>query len=161
MKKYVLLTVVLLVLLILGVLLLRYVGPWKNSQTTTPSPSVSPTLSGSPTSDMVPSAQAATDSAVAAILPREAEEKATEITLTVTQPQDNAVVSLDRLTVRGKTVPNAEIYINDTEGKSDANGNFSLTITLDEGENYIFVTAVDSDGNVADSERYVTYDTEK
>lgn len=52
--------------------------------------------------------------------------------------------------VTGKTSPFAEVFINDQTVKADKDGNFSLKISLDEGENQVLVSANDSDGNVAE-----------
>jgi hypothetical protein len=81
-----------------------------------------------------------------------------EITLTVNSPSDNTTVTSDRLVVRGKTVAGAEVFVNDAETKADQSGNFSVTITLDEGENYILVVANDALGNYSEKEITVIYE---
>lgn len=83
--------------------------------------------------------------------------QASGITLTVTSPSNNATVTSASLTVRGKTVSNAEVFVNDEETRADSSGNFSVTLTLDEGENFILVAANDSLGNFAERELTVTY----
>lgn len=80
-----------------------------------------------------------------------------EISLTVTSPQAGATVTNSRLTVTGKTSPKAEVYVNEAELFADSAGNFSATITLDEGENPVVVTAVDENGNMAEKDFVVTY----
>jgi hypothetical protein len=80
-----------------------------------------------------------------------------EIALTVTSPVNGTTVSSSQLTVKGKTLPKAEVYANEAEGVADAAGSFALSVALDEGENSIIVTAVDVDGNVAETEVTVTY----
>jgi len=85
--------------------------------------------------------------------------RATEITLTITSPSDGATVTSATVTVKGKTAPRAEVFINDVSTVADANGNFSANITLDEGENPIVIFANDADGNVAEKEITVTYDS--
>lgn len=82
-----------------------------------------------------------------------------QITLSVNQPVNNTVVKIPSITVAGKTLPGAEVAINDKDIKADANGNFSTTITLDEGENTIVVMANDASGNSAEKDITVTYDT--
>lgn len=52
--------------------------------------------------------------------------------------------------VTGQTKANAEVFINDQMVKADAQGNFSLKLILDEGENIVIVSANDSDGNVVE-----------
>jgi len=79
------------------------------------------------------------------------------ITLSLSAPSNNSTVSNASITVRGKTVAGAEIFVNDEETKADASGNFSLSIPLDEGENYLLVVANDAAGNYAEKELTVTY----
>src|SRR3972149_3451313 len=66
-----------------------------------------------------------------------------KLTLTVSAPADGAVVKTGSMTVRGKTAPKAEVSINDVDTSADGQGNFSVTVKLDEGKNYIVVVAVD------------------
>lgn len=80
-----------------------------------------------------------------------------QIELIISDPADGAVVSSPQLLIRGKTAPNAEVFINDKDTTADGNGNFSATLTLDEGENLIIVTANDAEGNMAEKELVVTY----
>ncbi|MEK7129420.1 MAG: Ig-like domain-containing protein [Patescibacteria group bacterium] len=81
------------------------------------------------------------------------------MTLMVTSPANGATVTNASLTVSGKTAPRAEVFVNEKETKADANGNFSVNITLDEGENSIVLIANDADGNVAEKELTVTYNS--
>ncbi|MBI3379855.1 hypothetical protein HY029_03820 [Candidatus Gottesmanbacteria bacterium] len=83
-----------------------------------------------------------------------------QIQLSVISPTDNSVVTSPILTVKGNTKPNAELSINDKDTTADANGNFSTTLTLDEGENLIIITANDANGNVAEKEFTITYNVE-
>lgn len=80
-----------------------------------------------------------------------------DITLQVTQPGNGAVVTSATVTVRGKTAPRAEVFVNDSETVADASGNFSVVLTLDEGENPIVIFANDADGKTAEEEMTVTY----
>jgi len=82
---------------------------------------------------------------------------ANQITLAVTAPANNSTVSTPSLTVRGITKPGAEVSVNETDVIANGSGNFSANITLEEGENYIIVVAVDEDGEVAEEELNVTY----
>lgn len=82
------------------------------------------------------------------------------ITLVVTTPPDNSTVTTGSLIVRGKTVPGAEVFVNDAETKADSAGNFSATISLDEGENYILVVANDPQGNYSEKEITVIYEAQ-
>jgi hypothetical protein len=80
--------------------------------------------------------------------------------LTIIAPTPNAVVNTATITVRGKTFPNADVFVGDEELQADAHGMFSTTVTLDEGENSILVSANDEDGDAAEQEIMVSYDVE-
>lgn len=80
-----------------------------------------------------------------------------QIALTVTTPKNNGAVFNPKVTVSGKTAPNADVAVNDQDVRADAAGNFSAIITLDEGENEILVTASDSSGNYSEWQGTVTY----
>jgi hypothetical protein len=79
-----------------------------------------------------------------------------KISLTITSPKDGDALDSTNVTVKGKTSPNADVFVNDQEGKADSNGNFSISIGLDEGSDLIVVSANDSDGNAAQEELTVT-----
>lgn len=79
---------------------------------------------------------------------------ASELFLSVSTPLDGATVTTTTVTVRGMTAPRADVFINELEIRADAAGNFSGTLTLDEGENFITVMVNDESGNVA--EKYLT-----
>lgn len=90
------------------------------------------------------------------------EEKNTVVTsgsisLAISSPVNNITVTSSSLVVRGKTAPKSEVFVNDAETKADTNGNFSVTLTLDEGENYILVVANDANGNFSEKELTITY----
>lgn len=80
-----------------------------------------------------------------------------QIALTITAPQNGAQVSILSTKVAGKTAANVDVSVNDQDLKTDATGNFTTTIALDEGDNYISITAIDDSGNVAEQEITVTY----
>ncbi len=82
-----------------------------------------------------------------------------EITLTVSAPINGATVTTATVVVRGKTKPNAEVFVNDEATVADTSGSFSVTLTLDEGDNPIVISANDEDGNVAEKELIVNYDS--
>lgn len=86
-------------------------------------------------------------------------ESTNQIGLSVSQPNNGIVVTTSHITVTGKTVPNAEVAVNDIDMRADSQGNFSTAITLDEGENTIIVMANDAQGNSAEKDITVTYDT--
>lgn len=83
--------------------------------------------------------------------------RATGISLTVSSPANNTTTSSESITVKGKTVAGAEVFVNDVETRADASGNFSVTITLDEGENYILVVVNDALGNYSEKELTIIY----
>lgn len=82
----------------------------------------------------------------------------TSMTLVISSPADGATVSQSSVTIRGKTKAYAEVFVNDEETIADANGSFSVTLALDEGDNPIVVSANDADGNVVEDELIVYYD---
>lgn len=84
-------------------------------------------------------------------------EPVKEIMLTMTSPANGSTTTNASTVVRGKTVPNAEVFINEYSLKADGSGNFSYTVTLDEGENIIIVVANDENGNLAEAELIVNY----
>jgi len=73
-----------------------------------------------------------------------------KISLVLISPKNGDNLTSTNVTVTGKTVPGADVFVNDAEGKADVNGNFSITLGLDEGSNQITVNANDADGNVAE-----------
>lgn len=88
------------------------------------------------------------------------EEKSAQaaFTFTVLSPETNTTVKTALITVTGKTVPQADIFVNDVDAKSDAKGNFSVSYALEEGENYIIIGANDSFGNFAEQELHIYYE---
>lgn len=81
---------------------------------------------------------------------------AEEIPLTIFQPTKDAIMTTAQIVVRGKTKAGAEVFINDKDTTAETDGNFSTSLTLDEGENLIIVTANDAEGNMAEQELTVT-----
>lgn len=90
-----------------------------------------------------------------------AESKSTsdKISLNIISPKNNDIVKSRNVVVAGKTTSGAEVFINDQYVKADLNGNFSLTITLDEGENILVVAANDEEGNVTEQNFSVNVQT--
>lgn len=78
----------------------------------------------------------------------ESKSTSDKISLNIISPKNNDVVKSRNVVVTGKTASGAEVFINDQSVKADSNGNFSLTLTLDEGENVVVVAANDEEGNV-------------
>lgn len=83
--------------------------------------------------------------------------KEQSISLVITAPKNNTTVSSPTITVKGKTVPKADVFVNEKETTADTTGNFSLSYTLEEGENSILVIANDADGNASEAELTIAY----
>ena len=85
----------------------------------------------------------------------------TVLLLQITQPIDGAQVSTSAVLVTGKTIPGAvvSVSIDDTVeiANVDQNGNFSVTVNLEEGPNLIEVVASDRLGNEKSSSIAVIY----
>jgi hypothetical protein len=82
----------------------------------------------------------------------------TLLTLTVLSPIHGSTVKSASLLIKGKTAPGADVFANETETTADQAGNFSVRLTLDEGENPIVVMANDANGNVAQQDLTITFD---
>lgn len=84
--------------------------------------------------------------------------------LTVDSPKDEEVVETKKITVSGKTIPDATVIVTsdlDEQILTPAqNGNFSGSITIDDGENKIVFTAITKGGQESTIIRVVTYSTE-
>ena len=83
------------------------------------------------------------------------------ITLTISSPVNGTTVTAASVVVKGKTVPRGEVFANDSTVTANGNGDFSVQVPLDEGENTIIVVANDADGNSAETELTVTYESGK
>jgi hypothetical protein len=84
--------------------------------------------------------------------------KGTEKTLSlvISSPTDGSTVTSATTAIKGKTAPYAEVFVNETETKADKLGDFSVNLTLDQGENTIVVSANDQDGNFVEKEIKIT-----
>ena len=138
-----------LILIGLLALIAASIGAFAYYRSTTPSPTA-PATSQVPTTSPTTPSQTTTPEVVP-------ETAASQISLTVTSPTDGQEVSAATITVKGQTVANADVAVNDKDLKADASGNFQTTLTLDEGDNDIFITASDQTGNFSDWEGTVTY----
>lgn len=76
--------------------------------------------------------------------------------LTITSPTEGASLTGMSVVVKGQTAPGADVGINQLDVKADSKGNFSATISLDEGENTITVITNDDAGNMAEKDITVT-----
>ncbi len=135
---------------ILGAGVVRYSA---QKTSVTPGPLVTPSEQTSPSM----SAVGTSTNAKATSTPAPTIPPSTKIALSISSPSNGATVTKSSLKVKGKTTAGAEVFVNELETKADADGNFSVSITLDEGENFIIVMANDASGNVAEAELTVTY----
>ena len=83
-----------------------------------------------------------------------------EISLEITSPKDGEVVTKSPVVVSGTTVSNTDVFVNDAETKADEDGNFEVSVPLEEGENEIFVVVNDLEGNYAEGSVKITLNTE-
>ena len=85
--------------------------------------------------------------------------------LTITSPEENALVSTDQIDINGTTSVNSLIVITTASktfsDKSDTKGQFSIPIKLDSGINFIKISAIDKDNNQFDTNINITYSTAK
>lgn len=72
-----------------------------------------------------------------------------DITLTVSEPEDNTITDVPTIEVKGHTNPGAVVSANEVVAIADANGNFDAIVSLDEGPNIIEIVASDEAGNQA------------
>lgn len=80
--------------------------------------------------------------------------------LNLSAPDNFIATSEATITFLGQTAPQSRIIIvapsDEKVASADASGNFNSPVKLEEGENEISVTAIDSAGNVATVKRSVT-----
>ncbi len=67
------------------------------------------------------------------------------------------MVEIGRITIRGRTSPDAVVSINGEVADVDATGVFSLEVDLDEGPNVFFIIASDNDGNLQERDLLVSW----
>ncbi len=88
----------------------------------------------------------------------------TPVVLVIDTPQDTSVTDNKTVTVTGRTDPKATVIIStDTSDQvitPSGTGAFSTTVLIGNDENYIHVTAVNSDGQEAEKVITITYSTE-
>jgi hypothetical protein len=74
-----------------------------------------------------------------------------ELPLTITSPEDNAIIDTEKIEISGKTAPDVTVLVLYEEGEkiiqADKEGEFSTEITLVGGGNEITVSAYDTEGN--------------
>jgi hypothetical protein len=84
--------------------------------------------------------------------------------ITLNAPADEIVVNNRTLAINGKTNPDATIIIytsaNQQVIQPSGQGDFSTTLTLDDGENLIKLMSILPSGETTTTQRTVTYSTE-
>jgi uncharacterized protein YfaP (DUF2135 family) len=77
--------------------------------------------------------------------------------LKIDEPEDKSTVNTSEIEVKGTTAPDAEVSVNGQPVVVDNEGNFSTTITLEEGLNQIEIVASDYEGKKVSKIFTVTY----
>lgn len=89
----------------------------------------------------------------------------TESSINITSPENNAVVSSSKISIKGDSKPNSLIIIatpsKTFNGKSNASGVFSINIELDSGINLIKISSIDEQDDQDETELSITYSTAK
>lgn len=67
--------------------------------------------------------------------------------LQLSAPQDKITVNTDRILIIGRTVPDAEVFINENQVTPQADGSFRFNLPLAEGENPILISAGNENGD--------------
>ena len=150
MKKLSIIIIFIILILIAGVGLVAYTRMTKKSAAVNPIPTI--TTSSQATGSGFPTTAPGTT------LPSPIPTVA-QIQLTVTEPTDNTTVTTPALSIKGVTLPKADVFVNDSEVTADAQGKFTVQVTLDEGQNTLVVTANDANGNFAEKDLTVTYNS--
>lgn len=82
----------------------------------------------------------------------------------VDKPEDNSSVTASPIVISGKAAPKSQIIIfanaDEKIATGDAAGNFTSQIKLEEGENEISFTVIDSDGNKTVARRKISLEIE-
>lgn len=89
----------------------------------------------------------------------------TDTSINITSPENNAVLSNSKISIKGDSKPNSLIIISTQtktfSGKSNANGVFSISIELESGINLIKINSIDPEDNQDQIEINLTYSTAK
>lgn len=96
--------------------------------------------------------------------PTPSSKQSSAIFLSIDSPKDEIVVDKKILTVAGKTVKDATVVIStgidDEVVPTAANGDFTTTVNLEDGENPIEITAIANTGEETKIIKTVTFSTE-
>ena len=104
-----------------------------------------------------------TGKSIPTLKPTEAPAKTSSQTLflTLSSPTTNQTVNDTSVLVKGTTAPQTPVMINEFELTADSQGNFSKSLSLDEGENYINVVAYNNEGQVVEKELIITREVQE
>lgn len=85
--------------------------------------------------------------------------------LEVTEPLDGSLTDNRTVSVKGVTNPENIVVVSsnqeDNSGKPTTDGNFSITVTIDAGANFLVVRSIAPNGDEIQKEIIVTYSTEE
>jgi hypothetical protein len=112
--------------------------------------------------EITPTAQPTSEEKTPTISPTPSKDK---IPLKIIEPEDEAVVSSSKLTIKGETSPLATVVVIWEEGEdilvADEKGKFETEIELIGGANDIQISAYDEENNSVEKLLTVTYSTAK
>ncbi len=93
------------------------------------------------------------------------EKPSSKIFITISKPTDESVTDSKVVEVAGKTKPDATVIILTSVDEKviapSAEGNFTTTINIDDGQNLIEITAISKTGQQQKIIKTVTFSTEK
>ena len=75
--------------------------------------------------------------------------------LALTSPEADSWLKSNVITVAGTVLPDVKVTINDQPATVNANGEFSLDVVLQDGDNVIRIAATDAVGNITTEQRIV------
>lgn len=85
--------------------------------------------------------------------------------LEISEPADGSLTDNRTISVKGVTNPENVVVVSsnqeDNSGKPSSDGNFSITITIDAGANFLVVRSIAPDGTEIKKEIVITYTTEE
>jgi hypothetical protein len=117
-------------------------SPGSQSSTSSPVSPPRPSGSSTPTSPTLPSASGVPSPAPAD--PSSVIQSG--LPLKVTQPIDGSNLNTGTITIVGETAPGATVYVNDQINTADNIGKFNVPVNLDDGPNFLDISAVDTSG---------------
>lgn len=88
-----------------------------------------------------------------------------KLLLEISEPLDGSLTDIRTFSIKGVTNPENVVVISsnqeDNSGKPSKDGNFSITITIDTGANFLVIRSIAPDGKEIQKELVVTYTTEE